>query len=101
MKLHSLPFYYIFYRTIMRVAHRFHWHYAPPSYPDGDTMLWCHWCGMRDVVKRARPSGNLSFVGSGRVSVPVEDIVKSARVQEQVRAVRRMFDESPSQGDSK
>ncbi len=40
------------YGFVMRVAHRFHWHYAPPCYPDGDTMLWCRWCGMRDVVKR-------------------------------------------------
>ena len=40
------------YRMTMRVAHRFHWHYAPPIYPEGDTMLWCHWCGFRAVVKR-------------------------------------------------
>lgn len=53
MRLCNLPFYGIVYRTVMRVAHRFNWHYAPPSYPDGDTMLWCHWCGFRDVVKRA------------------------------------------------
>lgn len=52
MKLYRLPFYGFFYRLIMRVAHRFHWHYAPPSYPDGDTLLWCHWCGLRQVVKR-------------------------------------------------
>jgi hypothetical protein len=41
------------YRVIMRIAHRYHWHYAPPIYPDGDTMLWCKWCGMRDVISRA------------------------------------------------
>lgn len=46
-----------FYRGVMRVAHRFHWHYAPPSYPDGDTMLWCHWCGFRSVTKRAFSKG--------------------------------------------
>lgn len=40
------------YRLMMRVAHRYHWHYAPPIYPDGDTLLWCKWCGFRDVVKR-------------------------------------------------
>lgn len=40
------------YRAVMRLAHRFHWHYAPPSYPDGDTMLWCHWCGFRQVTER-------------------------------------------------
>lgn len=41
-----------FYRLTMKIAHRFNWHYAPPIYPDGDTMLWCKWCGFRDVVKR-------------------------------------------------
>lgn len=41
-----------FYRLIMRIAHRFHWHYAPPIYPDGDTQLWCRWCGFRQTVKR-------------------------------------------------
>lgn len=40
------------YRAMMRLAHRFHWHYAPPIYPDGDTMLWCQWCGFRQVVRR-------------------------------------------------
>lgn len=39
------------YRTIMRLAHRFNWHYMQPSYPDGDTMLWCHWCGIRIVTE--------------------------------------------------
>lgn len=43
---------WILYRLVMRVAHRFNWHYAPPCYPDGDTMLWCQWCGLRQVVKR-------------------------------------------------
>ena len=38
------------YRTIMKIAHKYHWHYAPPVYPDGDTMLWCQWCGFRAVV---------------------------------------------------
>lgn len=39
------------YRIVMRLAHRFNWHYAPPSYPAGDTMLWCKWCGFRQVIK--------------------------------------------------
>lgn len=42
------------YRLTMRVAHRFHWHYAPPIYPDGDTVFWCQWCGLRMVMKRAK-----------------------------------------------
>ena len=40
------------YRMIMRLAHRFDWHYAPPCYPDGDTHLWCRWCGFRQTIKR-------------------------------------------------
>lgn len=40
------------YRVVMRLAHRFNWHYAPPIYPDGDTMLWCKWCGFREVVQK-------------------------------------------------
>ena len=45
-----------FYRLIMRVAHRFHWHYAPPIYPDGDTQLWCKWCGFRETIKLGKKS---------------------------------------------
>jgi hypothetical protein len=41
-----------FYRLVMRIAHRYHWHYAPPLYPEGDTMLWCEWCGFRAVIHR-------------------------------------------------
>jgi hypothetical protein len=40
------------YRTIMKIAHKYNWHYAPPVYPDGDKMLWCQWCGFRAVVLR-------------------------------------------------
>lgn len=39
------------YRLIMRIAHKFNWHYAPPVYPDGDTQLWCKWCGFRQTTK--------------------------------------------------
>ena len=40
------------YRPVMKFTHRFHCHYAPPIYPDGDTVLWCKWCGLRQTVKR-------------------------------------------------
>ena len=43
-----------FYRKIMRLAHRYHWHYAPPFYPEGDTELWCQWCGFRQTIKRQK-----------------------------------------------
>lgn len=39
------------YRLVMRVAHKYNWHYAPPIYPDGDTHLWCKWCGFRQTIK--------------------------------------------------
>lgn len=42
------------YRLTMRIAHRFNWHYAPPIYPEGDTQLWCKWCGFSQTIKRAR-----------------------------------------------
>lgn len=41
----------IFYRQIMKIAHRFNWHYAPPIYPENDTQLWCQWCGFRETIK--------------------------------------------------
>ena len=34
--------YTFFYRLIMKIAHYYHWHYAPSIYPDGDTQLWCN-----------------------------------------------------------
>ena len=46
----------LFYRAIMRLAHRFNWHYAPPVYLEGDTQLWCKWCGFRQTIKRAQYS---------------------------------------------
>jgi hypothetical protein len=50
------------YRAVMRLAHRYGWHYAPrmpmphptPAYQDGIDGVevrhhfhWCHWCGLR------------------------------------------------------
>ena len=52
MKLYQLPFYGFFYRTIMKAAHHFNWHYAPPIYPENDIQLWCKWCGFRQTIKR-------------------------------------------------
>lgn len=39
------------YQPLMRMARYFNWHYAPPLYPDGDTLLWCKWCGFRQQIK--------------------------------------------------
>jgi len=44
----------------MLIAHRYNWHYAPPIYPEGDTMLWCKWCGFREVVKRKNQKDYIS-----------------------------------------
>jgi len=46
------------YRKIMRLAHRFDWHYAPligplePVEKQGTTeyVRWCKWCGWRERV---------------------------------------------------
>ena len=56
------------YRTVMRIAHRFNWHYAPPIYPEGDTMLWCKWCGFRQVIARRGDHPGISGVGKKKES---------------------------------
>ena len=43
------------YRIIMRIAHKYNWHYAPPIYPDRDIQLWCKWCGFRQTIKKYSP----------------------------------------------
>lgn len=38
------------YRLVMKLAHRYDWHYAPiigPLSPDGTYQRWCKWCGFR------------------------------------------------------
>ena len=40
------------YRFIVKTEHKYYWHYAPLIYPDGDTQLWCQWCGFRETIKR-------------------------------------------------
>ena len=68
-----------FYRLIMRIAHRYNWHYAPPIYPENDIQLWCKWCGFRQTIKRcARPGLGTSGAGmvrpgyrSGHVTDPI------------------------------
>ena len=54
-----------FYRLAMKLAHRYHWHYAPPIYPEGDTQLWCKWCGFSQTIKRA---GDQDAIKSGQVT---------------------------------
>ncbi len=45
------------YRMLMKLAHKYHWHYAPPVYPDNDMQLWCKWCGFRETYKNYRKIG--------------------------------------------
>ncbi len=35
------------YRPLMKLAHRYNWHYTHTMYLDGDKILWCQWCGLR------------------------------------------------------
>lgn len=35
------------YRPAMKVMHRLGLCYPQPSFPDGDVLWWCHWCGLR------------------------------------------------------
>ena len=41
----------VLYRIIMRIAHKYDWHYMPP-YPEIEfcygtsPRLWCQWCGI-------------------------------------------------------
>ena len=42
------------YRHVMRLAHRYNWHYAPPNNipePNHNGLKvnnhWCQWCGLR------------------------------------------------------
>lgn len=42
----------VLYRAVMKIAHRYHWHYAPPICPEGDTQLWCKWCGFRMTLPK-------------------------------------------------
>ncbi len=39
----------IFYRPIMKLAHRFNWHYMRPMpiIEPNRQQIWCEWCGAR------------------------------------------------------
>ena len=43
------------YRLVMKIAHRYNWHYAPvigplspPSEDGRNYQRWCQWCGFRE-----------------------------------------------------
>jgi hypothetical protein len=39
-----------FYRSLMKLAHRYDWHHAKVFGPfeDGRYQRWCQWCGLRE-----------------------------------------------------
>jgi hypothetical protein len=66
------------YRLIMRVAHYFNWHYAPPVYPERDMQLWCKWCGFRQTHSSSESACRASARTGPRLRLdtganPVED----------------------------
>lgn len=64
---------YYFYRWFMSFAHRHGWHKMDEFRPDGDTLLWCQWCGLRVVTKRnltQRPPDGLESAPSKAVFTP-------------------------------
>jgi hypothetical protein len=54
-----------FYRMVSRWAHKFNWHHMDICHPDGDTMHWCHWCGLRVVTKRREALAQIDLPGEG------------------------------------
>ncbi len=47
-------------RWLHKLAHKYGWHHMREVYPDGDTMLWCEWCGIRVVTKRGNYTRGLN-----------------------------------------
>ena len=45
-------FYGLAYQNLMKLSHKYHWHHMPPVYPNGDTLLYCEWCGLRKIVQK-------------------------------------------------
>lgn len=67
------------YGLLMRLAHRYGVHYMETSHSDGDTLEWCHWCGVRSVTHRRTkllglgPEWSCPKCGVGLVGVLFED----------------------------
>ena len=60
------------YPVMMKLAHRYHWHYAPPIYPEGDVQLWCKWCGFRQTIRRRFTGDDASREAAKRMSGALE-----------------------------
>jgi hypothetical protein len=46
------------YRVVMRIAHRFHWHYAPPIYPEGGFRQTIRSSSLRDLIGKESEETN-------------------------------------------
>lgn len=60
--------YWLMYRLVMRIAHRFNWHYMEPMHgiqPDNNSQIWCHWCGARYTLPRKNKPQADSKSGGG------------------------------------
>lgn len=68
------PFKWTLYRWLMKLAHRYNWHYAPRIGPfeDGTYQMWCKWCGLRQAVA----SGKSIEIGNFDVGPTVDHEIK-------------------------
>lgn len=81
-----------FYRVIMKIAHRFNWHYAPPIYVDGDTVLWCKWCGFRELIKVSPKNvKTVSYHASQCLGI-------LKRLSENIETIKNTYDQSHDKG---
>jgi len=51
------------YRPLMKLAHRFNWHYAPAhieTCSDWEPIHWCEWCGLRGRVQKSKIGESLT-----------------------------------------
>ena len=70
------------YRVVMRLAHRYNWHYAKPNHwlEPGKIYLWCQWCGFRGSVPDMRHPSNKT-INVGRFSSTTPASAEGANAQ--------------------
>jgi len=85
------------YRIIMKIAHRYHWHYAPPIYPEGDIQLWCKWCGFRQTIKK---NSNDIIVFSGDSDMKIFDVSGHEKRKLKKSIDKIAYPEKPQNGEN-
>lgn len=65
--------YAFLYSRAMKIAHRYNWHHVTVCHPDGDTVLWCKWCGLRSVEIMPVNLIDMNRLWIGPAEVPVVD----------------------------